>query len=60
MQLLIHRKIEVAVFNTWWLLQLHYVEHVGDNTVIYPVEELPTQSEHCSVCRILLERPVYV
>jgi len=19
---------------TWWLLQLHYVEHVGDNSII--------------------------
>ena len=38
MQLLIHCKNEVAVLSTWWLLQLHYVDHVGNNTVIYPVE----------------------
>jgi len=34
-----HCKNEVVVFITWWLLQLHYVEHVGDNSTIYNVED---------------------
>jgi len=35
-----HYKNEVAVFTIWLLLQLHYVERVGETTIIYPVVEI--------------------
>ena len=31
---------QVVVLTTWWLLQLHHVGHVGDNTITYNVEEI--------------------
>ena len=32
-------KNKVVFLKTLWLLQLHYVEHVGDNSTIYNVED---------------------
>jgi len=29
-----------VVWTTWWLLQLHYVWYVRDNTITYNVEEI--------------------
>ena len=36
----IHCKNKAVVLTTWWLLQLHHVGHVGDNTITYNVEEI--------------------
>ena len=35
-----HWKHEVVVFNTWWLLQLHYVGHLGEYHYIHCGEHL--------------------
>ena len=36
----VHCKNKAVVLTTWWLLQLHHVGHVGDNTITYNVKEI--------------------
>jgi len=44
-------KNKVVVLTTCWLLQLHHVEHVGDNIITYNVEKIAQSIQ--SILRIL-------